>query len=209
MKITRRQLRKLINEAIKDVHGPIYEPPNPRDHIDPDYGLDDEFLGKVDKLIQNDDDQNQTMGYALLEPFQTEEGYQGVEGYLKDKQISDALKYLRYNLTQQEVDESVRAFFQNMPGAFDGVSQRYNLPDENATLRFVADEIMENLIFYLGDQGAFGPGLDSSKWPVMPEIIKQDEDAKENIIAKIIVALKKNKVDEHQGEWSTGAINWS
>lgn len=209
MKITKRQLRKLINEVIKDVHGPIYEPPNPRDHIDPDYGLDDKSLANIDKLILNPDEQNQTMGYALLEPFQTEEGYQGVEGYLKDKQISNALKYLRYNLTQQEVDESVRAFFQNMPGAFDGVSQRYNLPDENATLRFVAKEIMENLIFDLGERGAFGPGLDSSKWPVMPEIIKHDEDAKENIIAKIIIALKKNKEDVHQGEWSTGVTNWS
>jgi len=209
MKLTRKQLRRLIKEAIKDVYGPIYEPPNPRDHIDPDYGLDDESLAKIDKLIQNDDEQNQNTGYALLEPFQTEEGYQGVEGYLKDKQISDALKYLRYNLTQQEVDESVRAFFQNMPGAFDGVSQRYNLPDENATLRFVAKEIMENLIFDLGERGAFGPGLDSSKWPVMPEIIKQDEDAKENIIAKIIVALKKNKEDVDRDDWSTGVINWS
>ena len=209
MKITRSQLRKLIKEAIKDVYGPIYEPPNPRDHIDPDFGLDDKSLANIDKLIQNDDDQNQNMGYALLEPFQTEEGYHGVEGYLKDKQISDALKYLRYNLTQQEVDESVRAFFQNRPGAFEGVSQRHNLPDENSTLRFVADDIMENLIFYLGEHGAYGPGMDSSKWPVMPEIIKQDEDAKENIIAKIIVALKKNKVDEHRGDWSTGVINWS
>lgn len=109
MKITSKQLRKIIKEELNNVLETTVFPKDPLDYVS-----DPAMKEKIMTLINSDDEEAKRQGYELASVLQDEGGYEGDDymadvQFSKSKMASDKLNNLRYQA------------FERIPGLKDAI----------------------------------------------------------------------------------------
>tara|TARA_Y100000385_G_C12926285_1_gene564783 strand:- start:149 stop:706 length:558 start_codon:yes stop_codon:yes gene_type:complete len=170
MKITRTQLRKLINESI---YGGNYYPPrvpNPADHVSPS------VRKKLDRLIQHDDESFQRQGYDLATTLQrdmtvfpndgdpyTRKPYEG-DDYLAD--FSDEARRIQVKLKNAYDAVAAEEISTGLGGVHLGGLSR-NEPDfkrKAQLLQDVQDAYQEAIDYSKKKSDSLHPKLGSEGW---------------------------------------------
>jgi len=199
MKLTRRQLRRLIKESL------ISEMPM----IKPGLDLDDETYGKFEKMAMTDDPMTQTQVDFLASDF----GYPEEKSFSSDLKTYydlDLLPALRFS--QEEIDKLIGDLFAVNPGMYQGAVSQGGM-----TLQDIAAELFESHItYYAYQKNRASERHEDESFETFDKFIKKENDLLMDgmydevhpfvlrVVRKIEEALKKHEYDR-----STGVKNWS